>query len=99
MSTGLRFGLFPLGLAGGPGGVASRPADAFERIAQAVQRLQGARPPLLIRMYVVWSGAGSTEAALAQVSQLADSPQLRWDCCLRMAPGQVWQTPGIPTAL
>jgi hypothetical protein len=82
VSTGLRFGLFPLGLAGGPGGVASGPADAFERIAQAVQRLQGAGPPLLIRMCVVGSGAGSTEAALAQVSQLADSPQLRWDLVL-----------------
>jgi len=82
VSTGLRFGLFPLGLAGAPGGVASGPPDDFEQVARAVQRLEGTGPPLLIRMYIAWSGAGSTEAALAGVSQLADSPQLRWDVVL-----------------
>jgi hypothetical protein len=78
----LRFGLFPLGLAGSPGGVASGPPDDFEKIADAVQRLQGDGPQLLIRMYVSWSGASSTASVLAQVAQLVDSDVPGWDLVL-----------------
>ena len=78
----LRFGLFPLGLAGSPGGVASGPPDDFVKIADAVQGLQGDGPPLLIRMYVSWSGASSSAGVLAQVAQLVDSNVSSWDLVL-----------------
>lgn len=75
MSERLNFGVFPLGLAGGPDGVASGPPDDLGQIRHALARLQGEGPPLVVRMYVPWTGAGSSEAALAQVEELAkDSP-------------------------
>lgn len=81
MSHSLRFGAFPLGLAGGPGGVAAGPPDDLERVQQAFVALAGDGPPLLVRMYVPWSGAASTSAALAQVAQLAAAP-VDWDLVL-----------------
>lgn len=78
----LRFGLFPLGLAGGPDGVASGPPDDFAKVGAAVRQLQGDGPPLLVRMYVVWSGAGSSSSALAQVGELVESDVPSWDLVL-----------------
>jgi hypothetical protein len=77
----LTFGLFPLGLAGGPGGVASGPPDDFDQIGRAVEYLEGDGPPLLARMYVNWCGASSTAGALAQVQQLTAAP-VPWDLVL-----------------
>jgi hypothetical protein len=37
----LVFGVFPLGLAGGPDGVAAGPPDDFEAIGRAFEELQG----------------------------------------------------------
>ncbi len=73
MSDSLTYGVFPLGVAGSPDGVASGPPDDFWQIEQAVKTLQGDGPPLLIRMYVAWSGAASTETVLGQVQQLAEA--------------------------
>src|SRR5262249_5720360 len=64
-------GVFPLGMAGGPDGLAVGPPDDFEAIGRAVAELQGGGSDLLPRMYVVWSGPDSTAAVHAQVAQLA----------------------------
>lgn len=81
MKAGLRFGVFPLGLAGGPDGVASGPPDDFDRIAAALGQLQGEGPPLLVRMYVPWTGTASTDTALGQVRELVSAP-VSWDLVL-----------------
>jgi len=84
----LSFGIFPLGLAGSPDGVASGPPDDFEQVAAAAAELQGDGPPIMPRMYVNWTGPGSTEAALRQVGELAGLP---WDMvlCYRDPAGSV----------
>jgi hypothetical protein len=77
----LSFGVFPLGLAGSPGGVAAGPPDDFQQIGRALARLQGDGPPLLVRMYVNWPGRAGTAAVLAQVAALAAEP-VTWDLVL-----------------
>jgi len=77
----LRFGIFPLGLAGSPEGVASGPPDDFDQVAAAFAELQGDGPPILPRMYVSWTGPDSTEAVLRQVAELA-AFALPWDLVL-----------------
>jgi hypothetical protein len=81
MSVSMRFGMFPLGLAGSPDGVASGRPDDFGQIEHAFLRLQGAGPPLLVRTYVAWTGAASTPAVLSQVKELVATP-LDWDLVL-----------------
>jgi hypothetical protein len=71
MTAPLVFGVFPLGMAGGPDGLAVGPPDDFDEIGRAFAELQGGGPPLLPRMYVVWTGAASTETVLDQVAPLA----------------------------
>ncbi|MFL6120557.1 hypothetical protein [Actinophytocola sp.] len=71
MSAPLTFGVFPLGMAGGPDGLAVGPPDDFEAIGRAFGELQGDGATLLPRMYVVWTGPGSTATAHAQVAQFA----------------------------
>jgi hypothetical protein len=71
MTDPLVFGVFPLGIAGGPGGVAKGPPDDFAAIERALGELQGDGNPLLPRMYVVWTGPESTATVHAQVAQLA----------------------------
>ena len=46
-----------------------------------MERLQGAGPPLLVRMYVNWPGRRGTGRALAEVARLAAVP-LPWDLVL-----------------
>jgi hypothetical protein len=77
----LTFGLFPLGVAGSPDGVAAGPPDDFDQIGRAVEYLQGDGPPLLARMYVSWTGAASTASTLAQVQELTAAP-VPWDLVL-----------------
>lgn len=81
MSDSLTYGLFPLGVAGSPDGVASGPPDDFDQIEQAVKHLQGDGPPLLVRMYVAWTGTPSTEAVLGQVQDLV-AAGVDWDMVL-----------------
>jgi hypothetical protein len=81
MAPALVFGAFPLGLAGGPDGLASGPADDFEQIARAAALLQGDGPLLLPRMYVGYAGPADRARALASVDQLA-SGELAWDLVL-----------------
>ncbi|GAB2495887.1 hypothetical protein GCM10027187_73280 [Streptosporangium sandarakinum] len=71
MTAPLGFGVFPLGMAGGPDGLAAGPPDDFAAIGRALGELRGDGQALLLRMYVIWSGPGSTAAANAQVAQLA----------------------------
>ncbi|GAA4589842.1 hypothetical protein GCM10023194_45100 [Planotetraspora phitsanulokensis] len=71
MTAPLVFGVFPLGMAGGPDGLAVGPLDDFEAIGRALGELQGDGKALLPRMYVVWSGPESTAEVSAQVAQLA----------------------------
>lgn len=86
----LRFGVFPLGVAGTPDGLASGPPDDPERIAAALAQLQGEGRPWLIRMYTVWTGADSTRSCLEQLAWWAAQP---WDLdivlCYRDPAGDV----------
>jgi hypothetical protein len=90
MSVSMRFGVFPLGLAGSPDGVASGRPDDFGEIERAFLRLQGDGRPLLVRTYVAWTGAASTPLVLNQVKELVATP-LDWDLVLtyRDAAGDV----------
>lgn len=65
----LVFGVYPFGIAGGPGGVVSGPPDEVGRIGEALQDLAGDGPPLLLRMYVTFEG--SVAGALDRVAQFA----------------------------
>jgi hypothetical protein len=71
MGSPLTFGVFPLGIAGGPDGLAVGPPDDFEAIGRALGELQGGGKALLPRLYVVWTGPGSTATVHAQVDQFA----------------------------
>ena len=86
----LRFGVFPLGVAGTPDGLASGAADDPELIAAALARLQGQGRPWLIRAYVVWTGRGSTRSCLDALRLWAAQP---WDLdmvlCYRDPAGDV----------
>lgn len=81
VSDALTFGVFPFGLAGGPSGVAAGPADDFGQVRPLLRTLQGDGPDLLVRAYVGWSGAGSTDAALGRIDALVRTG-LRWDLVL-----------------
>ncbi|MGH2513636.1 MAG: hypothetical protein ACRDGQ_13220 [Candidatus Limnocylindrales bacterium] len=65
----LVFGVFPLGISGGPDGVVIGPPDDFGRIGEALQDLAGDGPPLLVRVYVTFEG--SIASALDQAAQFA----------------------------
>jgi hypothetical protein len=82
--------VFPLGLAGAPGGVAAGPPDSPARIDEALDRLEAGGPPLLVRMYVPWAGSGSTARALARVAELGTGRR-PWDLvlCYRDADGDI----------
>ncbi|GAA5189840.1 hypothetical protein GCM10023322_43480 [Rugosimonospora acidiphila] len=90
MAAPLIFGVFPLGMAGAPGGLAVGPPDNIEAIGRALSELQGDGKTLLPRMYVVWSGPESTAAAHAQLDQLA-AAGVPWDLvlCFRDPGGDV----------
>ena len=81
MTAPLIFGVFPLGIAGGPDGIAAGPPDDFEAIGRMVRELQGEGRALLPRMYVLWSGADSTAAVHAQIATLT-AGGIPWDLVL-----------------
>ncbi len=90
MAEPLTFGVFPLGLAGSPEGVASGRPDDFGRIAAALALLRGDGRPPLVRMYVSWEGRPSTARVMAQIGQLAAGPgPLDLVLCYRDAAGDV----------
>lgn len=74
MTPPLTFGVYPLGLVGGPGGVVAGRPDDVGRIGAALAGLAGDGPPLVVRMYVTFEG--SAEAALGQVAQFAQIGRL-----------------------
>lgn len=65
----LVFGVYPLGMTGGPRGVVVGPPDDMASIGEALGGLAGDGPPLLVRLYVTFDGA--LEATLDQVAQFA----------------------------
>ena len=81
MVAPLSFGVYPLGLAGTGDGLAQGPPDDWQAAARAVAELQGGGPPLMVRMYVPWTGTGGTAAALAQVAGYA-AYDVPWDLVL-----------------
>jgi hypothetical protein len=87
----LEFGVFPLGIAGAPGGVASGPRDDHEAIDRALDGLRGDGPPLMPRMYVNWLGRWWNRTALAQVKRIAQAPGPSCDLvlCYRDSSGNV----------
>jgi len=70
--------VFPFGLAGGPDGVAAGPPDDFGQIRRLLRILQGDGAELLVRAYVAWFGADTTDTALGQIADLTGTG-LRWD--------------------
>jgi len=70
----LEFGVFPLGIAGAPGGVAAGRPDDQAAIGRALAELAGDGPPLMPRMYVNWHGRWRTRSALARVRRVAEAP-------------------------
>jgi hypothetical protein len=86
----LRFGVYPLGIAGSPEGAASGRPDDYEAIGRALAELQGSGPPLMTRHYVNWYGARRTRAALRQVAYfLARGQPLDLALCYRDRAGNV----------
>lgn len=65
----LVFGVYPLGMTGGPRGVVMGPPDDVGLVGEALHGLAGDGPPLLVRMYVTFDG--TVNAALDQVAQFA----------------------------
>jgi hypothetical protein len=86
----LTFGIFPLGQAGTPDGVASGSPDDFDQIAAAFEDLQGGGPPIMPRMYVGFFGPDQADPVLDQVGLLA-AQGLPWDLvlCYRDPSGSV----------
>lgn len=90
MAPPLQFGVFPLGIAGAPGGVAAGRPDDPEAIARALGELGGGQP-LMPRMYVNWLGRWRNRVALAQVRRVAEAPGPAHDLvlCYRDSSGNV----------
>jgi hypothetical protein len=85
VSDALTFGVFPFGLAGGPGGVAAGPPDDFGQIRRLLRVLRGGGAELLVRVYVAWSGPDTTGAVLGRVADLVRTGRrsdLHWDLVL-----------------
>lgn len=69
--TGLTFGIYPLGVAGTPTGLAVGPKDAYEKIQQALQALKGEGKTLLVRTYIVYMGEDTVDKMLAAAERYA----------------------------
>jgi hypothetical protein len=78
----LVFGVFPLGLAGSPDGLARGRPDDFARIAEAAAELRGDGPAVLPRMYVSYDGPAGLDRALAGARRVGGSADPAWDLAL-----------------
>ena len=87
----LQFGVFPLGIAGAPGGVAAGRPDDHESVAGALGELSGEGRPLMPRMYVNWLGRWWNKVALGQVRRIAEAAGPPHDLvlCYRDSSGNV----------
>lgn len=70
-SSGLIFGVYPLGVAGTPTGLAMGPKDEPDKIRRALADLRGAGKSVLPRTYVIYTGPDSTDKLLAVVGSYA----------------------------
>ena len=68
-STGLTFGIYPLGVAGTPVGLAVGPKDDYEKIAIAINDLKGHANKLLPRTYAVYMGPESEEKIFTAIDR------------------------------
>lgn len=66
LSSGFKFGIYPLSVAGTPTGLAVGPQDDYEQIQRALKRLQG-KSELLPRMYLVYTGPADSEDKLLSI--------------------------------
>ncbi|KYD15796.1 hypothetical protein [Saccharococcus caldoxylosilyticus] len=66
-SSGLKFGIYPLGVAGTPAGLAVGPRDDYEQIQLALKRLRGESKSLLSRIYLVYTGPADSEEKLLSI--------------------------------
>lgn len=91
MTQPLQFGVFPLGIAGAPGGVASGRRDDPAAVASALAELRGDGPPLMPRMYVNWLGRWWNRRALGQVKRVVEAAGPAHDLvlCYRDSSGNV----------
>lgn len=80
-SSGLKFGIYPHGVAGTPTGLAVGPKDEPEKIKLALKELQGATKTLLPRCYAVYMGTGMVDKVLASIENYV-SYGLKWDLAL-----------------
>ena len=68
----LTFGIYPLGVAGTPTGLATGPPDDYERIGAALRDLGGAAGALPARTYAVYAGPGSAGRVLDAIGRYRD---------------------------
>jgi hypothetical protein len=68
-SSGLTFGIYPLGVAGTPTGLAVGPQDDYEKIQFALQNLRGKTKKLLPRTYSIYTGPETETRVLAAVDR------------------------------
>jgi hypothetical protein len=70
-SAGLRFGIYPLSIAGTPTGVVIGPPDNPEQIGQALASLQGTGRSLSPRTYLVYTGPQTAAKLFARAEEYA----------------------------
>jgi hypothetical protein len=68
-SSGLTFGIYPLGVAGTPTGLAVGPQDDYEKIELALQNLRGKTKKLLPRTYSIYTGPEAEPRVLHAVDR------------------------------
>jgi hypothetical protein len=70
-SSGLTFGIYPLGVAGTPTGLAVGPQDNYESIQLALKELKGKGRTLLPRTYIIYTGPDSSSKLLSVADRYA----------------------------
>jgi hypothetical protein len=73
VASGLIFGIYPLGVAGTPVGLAVGPKDDDEKIRRLLEDLKGPSKVLLPRNYIVYTGPGSENKLLAVAERYANA--------------------------
>jgi hypothetical protein len=69
----MHFGIYPLGVAGTPTGLAAGPPDDHDAIRRCLAELAASGVPVVPRTYVVAGGPGSERSVRSQLDRLADA--------------------------